>query len=142
MTVLFSNYGEIAVLDHLVGDLTGPPNWTIRLFKNDVTPAHGDDETLFTEADFDGYAAVSMSGMASGGNTGGDKAEFTADDAVFTVGTSPVTTNTIYGYYVTDDDAVDKLVYSERFDTSVDMDTDDEELTITPSFELWDSTQA
>ncbi len=73
----------------------------MRLFKNNLTPGTATVLGDFTEADFTGYSAASLSGFAAS-SAGGSGAASSGDAKTFTVGSSPTTTNNIYGYYITD----------------------------------------
>lgn len=72
----------------------------IRLFKNNLTPGTGTVIGDFTEADFTGYAAISLSGFPASSIVS-HAASSTGSQVTFTVGSSPTTTNNIYGWYVT-----------------------------------------
>jgi uncharacterized protein YjbI with pentapeptide repeats len=55
MALLVPNVGEVVLLSNLLagGSLE---NWTLKLYKTDVTPAEGDTAASYTEADFTGCA--------------------------------------------------------------------------------------
>jgi hypothetical protein len=86
--------------------------WKIGLFKNDLTP---DVDTLLadvTPADFGGYSGLQTLEFSLGTITWvAPRMVVTGPDVTWTAdGTS---TNTVYGYYVTNDDG-DVLRYIER----------------------------
>lgn len=92
----------------IIGDTSG---WVVHLYKNNHTPAVGDTTAAYTEANYDGYAAVPTVAWAltpSAGGTG----SIVSPGCTF-VDTGAVTPNNIYGYYVTDSLGV--LVMAELF---------------------------
>jgi len=71
---------------------------TLRLFKNNVTPTDGDTVGTYVEADFGGYAPISVPDFGSPA-IAGHVATTVAGLKTFTAdGTS---SNSIYGYYIT-----------------------------------------
>jgi hypothetical protein len=61
---LLSDQGEGIMGGLFVNKLTAPENLVLRLFKNNITPADGDDEGDYTEADFTGYSALTLTGAS------------------------------------------------------------------------------
>jgi hypothetical protein len=81
----------------------------------------------FTEADFGGYAAVTLA-WGSASIDGDDNAEDTATDAVFTRGASG-SNNTIYNWYITDSGGT-KLYSCRALDVAVPLNGNGDTLTI------------
>lgn len=100
MTLVVVNQAEEHFLDLILS-----VNYTLRLFKNDVTlgltQAQIDALTQagFTEATFTGYSAKALTG-GSWTTTPGDPGVGSYAEQVFT-STANQTVQTIYGYYVT-----------------------------------------
>lgn len=86
-------------------------NAKLHLFKNNYTPIAGSLLADFTEADFTGYASVTLAGWTTPVIISG-KSSTSANPVTFTTGTVG-TGNTIYGYYVTDSTNT-KLLFAER----------------------------
>lgn len=83
----------------------------IHLFQNNITPTKSNVLGDFTEATFDGYAAINI-GTWSAPAVSGHVASSSPPQVTFSK-TAGVTTNNIYGYYVTD--AANSVLYwSER----------------------------
>lgn len=114
-----------------LGTLT-PGNLSIRLYKSAHTPAWGDTDLDYDEADFDGYAPISLTPMAVGTSTE-PFALGTFPDAVWTLGAGSPSSNDIYGYYVTD--ATFGLVWAEeRVGGPVTINVTGQTITVSPKF--------
>lgn len=103
---------EVEVLTTL---LTSP--LTLRLYGNNVTPAHGDTTALYTEIAGGGYASKPLL-FANWVITSGDPSEgvYPSQSWLFTgVINAP---GSIYGYYVTRD-SDNQLMWAERFPTGL-----------------------
>ena len=108
----------LVVLDQgsliLLGALQGGPfsaGYVLRLFQNNHTPAEGDDNTDYVEADFDGYSAIAIGSWTPPYLNGSGKAEIDEINRTFTQ-TGTGITNDVYGYYVTD--PAGNVVWAER----------------------------
>lgn len=111
MTLLVVNQGEAIALEALVNK-TAPQNLVLRLFKNNKTPTETDTEADYTEADFTGYAAATLTG-ASWTSTPGAPSEVSYAQQTFT-SSAGSQSQPVYGYYLTQ--AISgKLVLAERF---------------------------
>lgn len=111
MTLLVPNQGEQIALEALLNK-TAPQNLVLRLFKSNTTPGETDTEATYTEADFTGYATITLSG-ASWTVTPGAPTSASYAQQTFTSSANQSTQN-VYGYYLTQL-ASGKLVYAERF---------------------------
>jgi len=127
---------------NMLGNAFG--RWTrtsyhVHLYQSDITPAAGDVLSSYSgaEADFSGYAAVSVPAWNDPTWDGTAKvATITAAAAVtFTVSASPSVTNGIYGYYVTRD-SDGALMWAQRFDGTLPlaMTNGGDTLTFTPQY--------
>jgi hypothetical protein len=113
------------ILTIFSGGITG----VMKLFQNNITPAHNTVYADFTEATFSGYASQSLSGASVAGSldsSGRGVVTWTA----LTWTKSGATGNTIYGYWVENSSGV--LLWCERFDSPIVMTADGAFLTLTP----------
>lgn len=108
MSIKVPNVGETLLLEYLRGYLN---TLTLRLFQNNYTPVDGSVIGSFTEATFDGYAAIALTTFAAAYQNVSAKAETDAALAVFLM-TGSTTPNTIYGYYVTIGSS--QVIFAER----------------------------
>jgi len=106
------NSGENLALELLVNKGTSLRNLVLKLFQNNVTPGETDTASTYTEADFTGYSAVTLTG-SSWALTPGAPSQAVFAQQTFTSSADQSTQN-VYGYYlVTDTDGT--LVAAERF---------------------------
>lgn len=135
MAIKVPNVGELELLDKMLKDaLSVDESYTMKLFKNDVTPGDSDTAGTYTEADFSGYSAKTLtrSGWGAASTVGG------VAQSVYTNQTwtkSGATSNTIFGYYVIGTTST-TLLWAERLSSSVALALDGSSLTITPTFTL------
>ena len=115
MAGVLVNQGE----DKMLGLLVEKPEYaletlTLRLFKNNWTPAEGNDESDATEADFTGYTAVEL-GEGGGGwtLTPGAPSQATYGQVSFTSSANQAEQN-IYGYMLVNTTS-GELIIAERF---------------------------
>lgn len=91
-----------------------PVTLTIKLFRNDYVPVKGTVLGSLTEATFTGYASIDLTNpVTQPALDGTDRAWVLWDLVSWTK--AGATGNTIYGYWVEDDDG--NLLYVERFDS-------------------------
>ena len=88
--------GENKILEAVVNK-TAPENLVLRLFQNNITPSDTDTAATYTEANFTGYASITLPGASwnaasAGSITYGSQQSFTCSGA---------SSNSIYGYYLT-----------------------------------------
>ena len=141
MAFVVSNEGEKLLIEAALGKVAAGA-LKLKLFKVDVTPGHADTVATYTEADFTGYAAITLATASWNAGTAGtgtgtalaNKAYIDYAQQTFTMGT-PGTTNTVYGYYVTDN-AGTTLIGAEKFTTSKPMLLAGDAIKITPKFTL------
>jgi hypothetical protein len=136
MTLRVPNVGEVNMLEHIVNK-TSPENLILRLFKSNTTPADTDTASTYTEADFTGYTAKTMTGT-SWTVTSGDpcSGEYAQQTFASTAGSQ---NQSVYGYYVTQVSSTE-LMWSERFtDGPYTIVNNGDEIRITPKITLADT---
>jgi hypothetical protein len=115
-------------------------NHTLKLFKNDVTPAESDTAATYTECDFTGYGAKTLTRSVSAGTwstpstTDGTTSSRYNASTPQQFGCTGSTGNTVYGYYVIDVTTT-VLCWAERFATARNM-AENDTLSMTPKLEL------
>lgn len=107
MAIVVPDQGENLILEMLVNK-TAAQNLVLRLFKSNTTPSESDTEATYTEADFPGYLAATLTGASWGAASGGSIAYA---QQTFTASGTP--NNDVYGYYYTQATS-GKLVMAER----------------------------
>lgn len=137
MTLIVVDQAEEHFLDLILAI-----NYDLKLYKNDVTNGLTQTqkdaltEASFTEADFTGYADVTLTG-GSWTTTAGNPCTATYAAQSFT-SSADQTSQTLYGYYVTrSSDA--KLQWFEDFDTPLVIEFDGEFIRVTPRITLADT---
>lgn len=111
MAFVMFNQATAIALENLVNK-TAPQNLVLRLFKNNWTPAVGDDETDATEADFTGYSAKTLTG-ASWTSTPGNPSEISYAMQEF-ISSANQTAQNVYGWYITQATS-GKAICADRF---------------------------
>lgn len=109
MALVFPDQGENIALEAIVNK-TAPQTLILRLFKSNTTPGEADTEATYTEADFTGYSAISLTGASWGAASGGTIA-YAEQSFPSSAGSQ---NQPVYGYYLTQTTS-GKLVYAERF---------------------------
>lgn len=111
MALVVTNSGEVIALEYLVNK-DAPEDLVLRLFQSNTTPAETDVTATYTEANFTGYSAITLTGASWGAGSGGAPSSITyGSQQTFTC--SGASSNSIYGYYVTRSVTGD-LVWAER----------------------------
>jgi hypothetical protein len=135
MPLIVPDQGELRLLDIMLKlALSTNENHILKLYRNDVTPAAASAPGSFTEANFTGYAARTLT------RTLWNSAVTVSTKAESSYGTAPqswtcgTTGNTIYGYWVEGSTSA-KVMWAERFSTSRVLASGDI-LNITPKFTL------
>lgn len=105
---------------------------TLRLFKNNVTLVRGTVIGDLTQSTYSGYAAVALSSPSDGGIDANNWDTWSWALATFQQ-TGASSTETAYGYYVTDD-ADTTLLWGENFTTPQVFTNSGDGFTITPTF--------
>jgi hypothetical protein len=127
--------GELQLLNKMLqAALVVDENAILKLFQNSYTPDTNATATLFTEANFTGYAAMTLT------RNNWNAATLVAGEAQTSYGSNPqawtcgVTGNTIYGYWVQGATS-GKVLWAELFSVARTLATNDV-LNITPTFSL------
>lgn len=129
MALVLPNQGETIALEALVGKTAGQ-NLVLRLFKSNTTPGEADTEATYTEADFTGYAAVTLT-AASWSATPGAPSNIAYAQQTFASSAGSQNQN-VYGYYLTQESS-GKLVWAERFsDGPYNIVNDGDAIKVTP----------
>lgn len=111
MAFVLVNQGEQIALEALVNK-TAPQTLVLKLFKSNTTPAEAHTEANYTEADFTGYSAVTLTG-SSWSVTPGDPTTAAYAEQTFTSSAGSQNQD-VYGYYVVQQSS-GKVVWAERF---------------------------
>jgi hypothetical protein len=121
MTILVPDEGEVRLLERAIGTVVPTTtDLTVKLFVNDYTPVAATTGTDFTEmstndyvaktVDIDGTPEVTITSETD--PAGGDMAQAAFDEIVWTFDDTGGA-NTIYGYWVEDEDG--EVLFAERF---------------------------
>jgi|SRR6185503_155390 len=142
MSMVCPHEGEIQLQTDLVtgGSLE---NWTLKLYKSNTTPAEGDTAVTYTEADFTGYSAKTLT-RSTGSTTwstpagSGSVLESGCSISTYHSGTpqswSATSAQTIYGYFIIGATS-GKVIFAEKFASAVSL-INPSTITVQPSFEL------
>jgi len=135
MPLVVPNSGELRMLNLMLKEaLTSNEDQILKLYKTDVTPDQESIPGSFTEADFTGYAARTLSRATWNSSvTVSNKAEssYGSTPQSWTCGT---TGNTVYGYWV-EGSTSGTCLWAEKFTTARVLASGDV-LNITPKFTL------
>jgi hypothetical protein len=109
MSFITTNLGDVLLLKYMLNNTT-PTNPRLHLYTNNITPSTSDVLSLYTESVATGYSVKELGGtfwtFATVSGTS------TASYATQTFSYS--TTDTLYGYYLTDQ-SVATLIWAEKF---------------------------
>ena len=111
MALLVTNEGEVIALKALLNHTAGQ-NLVLKLFKSNTTPAEADTAGTYTEADFTGYSAITLTG-SSWTVTPGAPSSASYAQQTFTSSADQSAQN-VYGYFLVQTSS-GTLVYAERF---------------------------
>jgi hypothetical protein len=139
MTLLVPDEGEVRMLTELLDGGTSRENWTLKLYKNDKTPAEADTPAAYTECDFTDYVAKTLTRTVGAGTWGTPATADGTTSSTYNSGTPLSWTcgasgNTVYGYYVVGASS-GKLIYAERFGSARTL-VNGDVLNLTPKLEL------
>jgi len=111
MALLVPQQGEGIALEALAGKTAGQ-NLILKLFKSNTTPGATDTEATYTEANFTGYAAITLT-AANWVTTPGNPSSMAYAQQTFT-SSAGAQNQPVYGYYLIQVSS-GKLVWAERF---------------------------
>lgn len=107
-------------------------NVVLKLFKSNTTPGETDTVATYTEADFTGYSAITLTG-ANWTITNADPASASYAKQTFTSSAGSQNQN-VYGYYVTNAGGT-VLMWAERFtDGPYNIANNGDKIEVTPVF--------
>lgn len=136
MALLFPDVGEVELLKRVLYSNAGSENLTLKLFKNNITPAESDVAGTYTEADFTGYTSKTLTSSQSGAtwsvpttSTGVTSSTYGTNQS-WTAGSS----QTIYGYYYVGATST-VLIAAEAFGVGKPLQSPDT-FTLTPKIAL------
>lgn len=132
MTLLVPDNGEGDALKYFVNKST-PENLVLKLFKNNYTPVEASIASNFTEADFTGYSALTLTG-ASWTVTEGSPSNAAYAEQSFT-SSAGSQSQTIYGYYLVRATS-GRIAYAEVFTTPFTIVNNGDVIKITPQITL------
>lgn len=121
MPMIAPNVGKPYLLKWLAGiDNPDPPNWSVRLFQNDITPTAATTLADLVEATFGGYAEITLSSTGwSAPVVVGDVAQTDHTPAPQWTATG-VSAQFVYGWYIYDS-SQGELIFIERFSAPRNM---------------------
>lgn len=139
--MVIPNDGEQQLLADLLGG-GSLNNWSLRLFKTNVTPAETDTYATYTLADFTGYSNKTLTRSISSGtwntpDTSGTTLETQNARSIYGSAAqswSATSVQTVYGYLIYDATAT-KLIAAEAFASAVGL-VNPSTLSLQPVFEL------
>lgn len=134
MSMIVPNEGKIVLLEKILFG-AGAEDLSLRLFRNNITPAEGDVAATYTIANFTGYSSVTLTATQTGSTWAAaaisSNIAFSTyqTNAVFTITAS---TQTVYGIYFVGAVST-KAIYSQAFPAGKPLDGSTvDTLTITP----------
>lgn len=125
MALVVPDVGETLMLEHIVGK-TAVENLVLKLYKSNTTPGESDTAGTYTEADFTGYSAVTLTGSswsAASGTASYAQQSFTSS--------ANQSAQTIYGYFVVGASS-GTLYWAERFSSSQTIQNNNDVIRVTP----------
>jgi hypothetical protein len=144
VAAIVPNEGEARLLLEILDGATTRENWTLKLFKNNVSPAETDTSASYTLADFTNVTtptltrtvvnASTWNTITQGAPTGAWSAEASVAESTYQqqTWTCGATGNTIYGYFIVGATSA-KVILAEAFGTPRTLANGDT-LNFTPRF--------
>lgn len=136
MALLVPDVGEVELLKRVLYE--APTDVTLKLYQNDVTPAESDTAASYTEADFSGYSAKTLTASQTASTWAVPTTATGTTSSEYGGGTPQSwtlsgTSQTIYGYFWVN--AGGTLLLAEKFATARTL-ADTDTLELTPRVEL------
>ncbi len=131
-TGLIPDAAEVVWLKNVTNN-TAPQNLVLKLYKNNYTPVAGSTEANFTEADFTGYASITLAG-ATWAFTQASPSYAQYPQQTFT-SSADQTTQNIYGYYIVQVTS-GKIMAAELFAAPYPISNNGDTIKITPTLYL------
>lgn len=144
MAAVVPNEGELRLINEILDGGLARENWTLKLFKTNVTPAETDTSASYTVADFTNVTTptltrtvnntVTWNTPASGSPTGSWSGEASVAEATYAAQswTCGASGNTVYGYFFLGATS-SKVILAEAFATPRTLANGDT-LNFTPRF--------
>jgi hypothetical protein len=125
MALLVPDVGEVELLKRVLYPASAE-NWTLKLYKTNVTPAESDTASSYTVADFTGYADKTITNTQSGATWAVPTTSTGTTSSTYgtTLTWSPTSSQTVYGYYVVGATST-TLLMAELFSTSKNLSNGD-----------------
>jgi hypothetical protein len=125
MALLVPDVGEVELLKRLLYPASAE-NWTLKLYKTNVTPAESDTAASYTVADFTGYSDKTITNTQSGSTWAVPTTSSGTTSSTYgtTLTWSPTTSQTVYGYYVVGATST-VLLFAELFASSKSLSNGD-----------------
>lgn len=135
MALVVPDVGEVELLKRVLYSDADAENWTLKLYKTDVTPAESDTAGSYTEADFTDYVSKTLTSSQSGATWAVPTTAGGTTSSTYGTNQSwvPGSDQTVYGYFVVGATST-VLLFAEEFDTAKPLVTGDT-ITITPRLE-------
>lgn len=131
MALLVPNNGEGDALQYFVNKDT-PENLILRLFQSNTTPAETDTTATYTEADFTGYSAATLTGASWGTPSEGAPSSIAYAQQTFESSAGSQNQD-VYGYYMTRTTS-GRIALAERFtDGPYNIANDGDAIKVTPT---------
>lgn len=139
MAILVPDVGEVELLKRLLYANSGSENGSLRLFKNNVTPAESDTASTFTVADFTGYSNLTLTSSQSGSTWAVPTTSSGTTSSTYGTNMGPLTNSggsaqTVYGAYCVGATS-GTLWFSDLFSAARTLNPSDS-ITYTPRIEL------
>jgi hypothetical protein len=112
MALLVPNNGEGDALQYFV-NRAAPENLILKLFKSNTTPSETDTAATYTEADFTGYSAITLTGATWGAPSEGAPSSIAYPQQTFT-SSAGGQNQAIYGYFMVRASS-GRIALAERF---------------------------
>ena len=130
MTIMIQDGAESVALQLFVNKIATAQDLSLRLFKNNITPAETDTAATYTIADFTGYSSITLTG-ASWTVSGTAPTQIAFAQQTFTSSANQTLQN-IYGYFYLRASAAD-IMGAERFTSApFPIENNGDEVRITP----------
>jgi hypothetical protein len=126
--ILVPDVGEVELLKRLLYANAGAENGTLRLFKNNITPAESDTAGTFTAADFTGAASLTLTSTQAAGTWAVPTTATGLTTSTYQTNLGPLVNTgavqTVYGVFVVGATST-VLWYSDLFAASRTLNTND-----------------
>lgn len=135
MALVVPDVGEVELLKRVLYSNAAAEDWTLKLFKTNVTPAESDTASSYTVADFTGYSNKTLTSSQSGSTWAVPTTSSGTTSSTYQTAQSwsPSSSQTVYGYYIVGATST-VLLIAEAFASSKNLSSGDT-LTLTPALQ-------